>query len=88
MWSVYVLRSSKDGKRYVGISNDVQKRIAEHNSGQTRSTKGRRPFELIYREDFKIRTEAREREVYFKTAAGRRFLAKIQKTENDADVSK
>jgi putative endonuclease len=78
MWSVYVLRSSKDGKRYVGISFDVQRRITEHNSGYVRSTKGRRPFKLIYTESFAARSDARERELYFKTAAGRRFLDKAQ----------
>ena len=75
---MYVLRSAKDGKRYIGISSDIQRRISRHNSGHVPSTKGRRPFELIYTEGFAFRSEAREREVYFKTAAGRRFLDKME----------
>jgi putative endonuclease len=83
MWSVYVLQSSQDGKRYIGISSDVQRRITEHNAGRTRSTKGHRPFELIYKESFTTRSEARERELYFKTAAGRRFLDKTQTNRSE-----
>ena len=76
MWWVYVLRSLKDGRRYVGISEDVRRRVGDHNTGRAWSTKGRRPFELIYKESLGTRSEARLRELYFKTAAGRRFLAK------------
>jgi putative endonuclease len=78
MWWVYILRSLKDGRRYIGISEDVERRLADHNAGRARSTKGRRPFELIYKESFSTRSEARVRELYFKTAAGRRFLSKTQ----------
>ncbi|HPC36925.1 MAG TPA: GIY-YIG nuclease family protein [Candidatus Marinimicrobia bacterium] len=47
MWSVYVLRSLKDGCYYVGMSEDVAKRLMTHNLGKVTSTKSRRPFELI-----------------------------------------
>ncbi len=46
MWSVYVLRSLKDGRYYVGMSEDVSQRLKTHNSGKVTSTKSRRPFEL------------------------------------------
>jgi len=73
---VYVLRSKRDGKRYVGLAADVQKRLVEHNRGVTRSTKGRGPFILVYAEYLATLPEARKREKYLKTAAGRRFLHK------------
>jgi len=79
MWQVYVLRSFKDGKRYVGISEGVGRRIADHNAGRARSTRARRPFRLVYEEVYETRAEARKRELYFKTAAGRRFLTSIEK---------
>ena len=74
---VYVLRSLEDKKRYVGISTDVARRLQEHNEGHVQSTKARIPFELVHCEEYPSRSEARKREKYFKTAAGRRFTHKI-----------
>ena len=73
---VYVLRSLADGNRYVGLSTDVPYRVEEHNSGKVKSTKARIPFVLVYQESFDTLAEARAREKYFKTAAGRRWLDK------------
>ncbi len=75
---VYVVRSLRDGKRYVGLAVDVERRVDEHNRGVTKSTRGRRPFVLTYEESVATLAEAREREKYFKTAAGRRFLDKVE----------
>ncbi|MGA3246460.1 MAG: GIY-YIG nuclease family protein [Bacteroidota bacterium] len=73
---VYVLRSVADGDRYVGLSTDVPHRVEEHNAGKVKSTKARVPFVLVYQEPFDTLIEARAREKYFKTAAGRRWLDK------------
>ncbi|MBI5476194.1 MAG: GIY-YIG nuclease family protein [Ignavibacteriales bacterium] len=43
-YTVYVLRSLSDVKRYIGMTNDLHRRIREHNSGKVFSTKSRRPF--------------------------------------------
>ncbi len=67
---VYILKSQKDGKRYVGMSSDVSRRLAYHNAGKVQSTKHRCPFELLYKEAYATRTEARAREKYFKSYAG------------------
>ncbi|MBM3251350.1 MAG: GIY-YIG nuclease family protein [Candidatus Omnitrophica bacterium] len=77
---VYVLRSKKDGKRYIGFTNNIKRRINQHNTGMVLSTKTRIPFELKYVEEFLNRSAARDREKYFKTAAGRRFLGKLYKS--------
>ena len=76
-YCVYVLRSKKDSKRYVGITDNIKRRINQHNMGRVLSTKSRVPFRFEYSEDFLDRANARTREKYFKTAAGRRFLDKI-----------
>ena len=47
---VYVLRSLKDGNNYVGYTNDLRRRFAEHEAGNVLSTAARRPFKLIYYE--------------------------------------
>jgi len=74
---VYVLRSLKDGKRYIGLSENVDERREQHNRGQVDSTKGRRPFKFMYKEELNSLADARKREKYFKSAAGRRFLKRL-----------
>ena len=59
---VYMLKSLKDKKFYTGYTADLKKRLKQHNSGMVRSTKVRRPFELVYWESFGTRSEAMKRE--------------------------
>ncbi|NND88634.1 MAG: GIY-YIG nuclease family protein [Flavobacteriaceae bacterium] len=79
MYFVYVLKSLHDGRLYKGMSQDVPKRLKSHNQGQTRSTKPYRPWILVYQEEFATRLEARAREKYFKSGAGREYLKSIIK---------
>jgi putative endonuclease len=74
MYYVYVLKSLKDGKFYYGYSEDLAKRLDYHNKGKVRSTKGRRPFILHYKEEFDTKSEAFKREKFFKTIEGYNFL--------------
>ena len=71
---VYILESEIDGRLYKGQTSDVEKRLTEHNSGKTKSTKGYKPWKLVYFETFETRDEALLREKYFKTGSGREFL--------------
>ena len=48
---VYAIKSELDGRVYVGFSADVDKRLKEHNSGKTKSTKGFRPWFIIFTEE-------------------------------------
>jgi putative endonuclease len=76
MW-VYILHSEGFGRYYVGMSEDVEKRLAEHNVGRVMSTKGYKPWKVVYKEKCKDREEARKREKYLKSAAGRRYRKNI-----------
>ena len=71
---VYVLKSAKDKNWYTGYTNNLKKRINEHNSGYTASTKNRRPFELIYCEACLNIKDAISLEKYLKSGMGKRFL--------------
>ena len=73
MFYVYVLESEKDKSHYIGLSQDTEKRLKEHNAGRVKSTKPKIPWSLVYKEHCSTRQEAREREKYLKSAAGRRF---------------
>ena len=74
MFYVYVLQSLVDKTLYIGMTNNLKRRISQHNVGKVRSTKAKKPFKLIYQESFNSRIEAREREKYYKTGFGREQL--------------
>ncbi|MBU3925763.1 GIY-YIG nuclease family protein [Patescibacteria group bacterium] len=76
---VYILKSLKDLKTYTGFSLDVGKRIKEHNQGKVDATKHRRPFVLLYKENCFDLKEAKKREKYWKSGAGRRKLKQFFK---------
>ena len=76
MWFVYVLRSLKDNNLYVGSTNDVKRRLAEHNSAKVDSTKHRIPFEIEAYIAVRDKEKAAELEQYFKTGSGKAILQK------------
>jgi len=76
MWFVYVLRSLKDNELYIGSTNDIRRRLIEHNSARVDSTKGRIPFALEAYFAVKDKARAIELEQYFKTGSGKAMLQK------------
>lgn len=74
---IYLLLSEVDEKTYIGSTNDIDRRIAQHNEGLCKSTRHKRPLQLIYIEAYKSLAEVRKRERYLKTTSGRRELKKI-----------
>ncbi|MCF7906149.1 GIY-YIG nuclease family protein [Candidatus Gracilibacteria bacterium] len=79
MYIVYILRSEKDNKRYIGMTQSLERRLKEHYNGQVKSTKNRRPLILFYTEKFSTKEEASLREEFFKTGKGREFLNSKEK---------
>ena len=74
---VYAIKSLYKNYIYVGLTNNLERRIQEHNSGKSRTTKSYAPFRLIYSEKIGARIEARKREKYLKSGIGKEFLKKI-----------
>jgi len=74
MYIVYILQSLKDNKTYVGYTDNFERRFKQHNSGQSKSTKHRAPFRLLFIEEFDDRKIAKKRELWWKSGAGRRKL--------------
>ena len=62
MYYVYILKSGKDGKLYIGYSDNLRRRLSEHKSGKVTSTKYRLPLELVYYEAYKNIEDAKKRE--------------------------
>lgn len=62
MYYLYILKSKVDKNLYIGSTNDLRRRLTEHNSGKNRSTKARAPLELRYYEAYFNEKNARHRE--------------------------
>ena len=74
MFYVYVLKSEKDEKLYVGHARDLRKRYREHNKGLVKCTKCRRPLKLLYYEASNELGDTIKREKSLKTGFGRAYL--------------
>ena len=77
MYFVYILRSKKTNRQYVGFAADPVQRLGQHNSGITKSTKGRGPWAIVYQEQFATRSDALRRERFLKTGQGREELKRL-----------
>ena len=75
-WHVYIIRSLKTDFTYIGSTNNVQRRLAEHNEGIVQSTKAFRPFEVVAYVTVMSESRARSLERYFKTGSGKAVLRK------------
>jgi putative endonuclease len=74
MFYTYVLKSTVDGNFYTGFTNDLKRRVIEHNKGLVASTEKRIPFELVYYEACRCEKDAIVREKYLKTTYEHRYL--------------
>ena len=79
MYFVYAITSLSRNYVYVGLTDNVERRFAEHQSGNNKTTKPYRPFKVILIETFNTRPEARLREKYFKSGVGKEFLKSLKR---------
>ena len=76
MYYLYVIKSLKDKGIYIGITDNIEKRLDEHNKGKTKSTKSRIPFILVYYEAYKNKADCRRRELALKKSGQQREVLK------------
>jgi putative endonuclease len=67
---VYIIKSLKDNKFYIGQTNNLTNRLLRHNNGEVVATRNRKPFILVYKENYENRVEAMKREKYLKSLKG------------------
>lgn len=79
MYYLYILRSLRNGKFYIGCTKDIQGRLIEHNSGETKGNRYNRPFELVYKEEYDKLSDARKMEYYIKSRKSRKFIEELIK---------
>jgi putative endonuclease len=76
MWYTYLLYSRSQDKFYIGVTNDLKRRIEEHSRGKTQTTSRMKDFELAYYEASKNEIDAKNRERQLKTGFGRGYIRK------------
>jgi len=82
MYYVYILKSEKDGRLYIGSTADLKRRIQEHNSGKVVSTKNRMPLKILIYEAYITKAIGQKREKYLKSSDGHKDIYKrIEHTE-------
>ncbi len=74
---VYILKSLKDSKYYIGSTSDIEARLHYHNSRRQRSTKNRTPFILVYKEVLDTKEQALIRERQIKSYKGGEAFKKL-----------
>jgi len=74
MFTVYAIKSISRNYISAGLTNNLQRRLSDHNQGYNRTTKPYAPFVLIFQETFPTRKEARVKEKYLKSGVGKEYL--------------
>ncbi|HET6441163.1 MAG TPA: GIY-YIG nuclease family protein [Phycisphaerae bacterium] len=77
MYYVYILLNEAKSRTYTGVSDDVDTRLTEHNTGSVKSSRPYRPYKIVHVEPFETLSEARQKEKFYKSAPGRRKLKEI-----------
>lgn len=77
MFTMYILQSEKDSRYYIGSTDDLGKRLIRHNKGYSKYTKNKGPFNLVYKEEFQSRSEAKKREYYLKSLKSSKAIRKL-----------
>ena len=77
IYTVYILYSAKIDKFYVGYTNDIQRRMAEHNRKKGKYTDNGIPWKIVYTEAFENKKEAMNREAFIKSRKSRKFILEL-----------
>jgi putative endonuclease len=82
MFFVYAISSLSRNYIYVGMTDNLERRVKQHNDGKEKTTKPYLPYILLYSESVDIRADARTREKYWKSGTGKRQLRKMRELLN------
>ena len=74
LYYVYIITNKNNRVLYTGVTNNLQRRIVEHNSGQNKSTKSGIPWKIVYQKEFRTRTEAAKLEAKMKRMKSKKYI--------------
>ena len=77
MYEVYILQSEKNGRYYIGSTNDIERRLTEHNSGKTKSLQYLRPLKIVFQKAYSSQQLAVQMEQKLKKLKSRKIIEKI-----------
>ncbi|MCX5716035.1 MAG: GIY-YIG nuclease family protein [Candidatus Omnitrophica bacterium] len=77
MYYVYIIKSSKDSRHYIGYTNNLERRLSEHNKGKSKSVMRRGPFTIVYYETIKTEIDAIHREKQIKSYKGGKAFKRL-----------
>lgn len=77
VYSVYAIKSKNRNYVYVGLTDNIDRRFLQHNTGREKTTRAYAPFKLIYTQEFATRVEARRKEKVLKSGYGKEFLKSL-----------
>lgn len=79
MFYVYLLQSDVDSSFYVGYTENLEQRLKQHNSGESKYTSRKVPWKLVYFENFETKSEALKRECFLKKQRNKDFYQRLVK---------
>ena len=79
---VYILKNEETGKFYLGSTNDLQRRLKQHESGHTRTTRVLKTTKLVYSENFDTIEQARLREKKLKSYKSKKYIEWLINKDN------
>jgi putative endonuclease len=74
MYYTYILKSEKTNKLYIGHTENLERRLFEHNSNQSKSTRNKGPWKLIFKKEFESRSDAMKFELKSKNIKNKDYL--------------
>jgi len=77
MFYIYIIKSISSGKYYIGCTDNINRRLSEHNSSQSKYTRKKGPWMLKYTEQYTTLSEARMRELKIKGWKKRKSIEKL-----------
>ena len=74
MHKLYIIQSLEDSSYYIGQTDNLDDRLKRHNQGRSKATKNKRPWKLVYTEEFETRSEAMKREYEIKRKKRKSYI--------------
>lgn len=79
MFFIYIIESTLSGKYYIGCTDNINRRLIEHNKGLSKYTRNKGPWVLKYSEEYENLSEARKREKQIKSWKKRKYIKRLFK---------
>ena len=84
---MYIIQSSNSGRYYIGHTDEISRRLTEHNSGMAKYTRREKPWKVVYVENYATRSAAMRRELEIKGKKSRTYIERLIKSGERPDTT-